>query len=292
MIVSAFGFTIHLSLGKYLSGDYDPAMLAFYRSIVSVFWTLPFILRAGPSAFRTRKFGLLFLRSLLGTFGFLLGFYAISEQFGMPLSQFNAISFSRALFVIVLAALLLRETVGPRRWIATAVGFLGVLLMVRPDTGINVASLMALGAAISLAGAIVLVKTLSAFHSPLVLLTYSNVLSTILIGAFMLTPWGISGWSLPKTFGDGVLIASMALAGLIAQSCYITAMSKGEASFLSSMDYIRLPMTACVDWLIFQEFPGPFVWLGAAIIVASTLFIAIREAQESRVGRSEPPDSL
>ena len=282
MILSAFGFTIHLTLAKLLSADYDPALLAFYRAIVALVWTAPFILRAGASAFRTDKFGLLLLRSLLGTFGFILGFYAISVEFGIPLAQFNAISFSRALFVIVLAALLLGEIVGPRRWIACGIGFLGVLIMVRPTGGIEPGSVMALAAAVSMAGAIVLVKTLSRTHSPLVLLTWANLLSTILVGLYLLTPWGIGGWALPASWLDAGVIAAMSLAGVVAQTCYITAMSKGDASFLSTMDYVRLPMTAVVDGLVFEELPGPYVWIGAAIIIASTLYITYRETRKTK----------
>ena len=273
MIASGALFTAHVALGKLLSADFNPGLLAFYRSALALVWTAPFILRAPLRRFKTDRPGMILLRSVFGTIGFLLSFYAISAEIGIPLSQFNAISFSRSLFIVVLAAVLLKEIVGPRRWIATGIGFVGVMVMMRPDTGVDLGSLLALGSALCFAGAIILVKTLSSNHSPLTLLTYANALSAI----FTL-PFAIAYWKAPSNWADAGLIAGMALAGVAAQSCYITGMSKGDASFLSTIDYLRLPMTALADWLIFQEFPGPVVWLGAGIIVASTLYITVREA--------------
>ena len=137
------------------------------------------------------------------------------------------------------------------------------------DTG----SLLAIGSAVGFAGAIILVKSLSRNHSPLVLLTYANLLS-----ALFTLPVAIMNWKTPDSLMDVGLISAMSLAGVLAQICYITGMSKGDASFLSTIDYLRLPMTAVADWAMFQEFPGPLVWFGAAIIVVSTLYITFREA--------------
>ena len=277
MLGSGVLFTVHIGLGKFLSNDYEPGLLAFFRSAISLIWVLPFVLRAPLSQFRTKKFGLIFTRSLFGTAGFLFSFYAYSAEFGIPLAQFNAISFSRSLFIVILAALILKEHVGPRRWIATGIGFVGVLIMVRPDTGMDLGSMLALASALCFGGAIILVKSLSRDHTPLVLLTYANLLSAVLT-----LPVAIMQWQVPDNAGDWGLISLMALSGVLAQMCYITGMSKGDASFLSTVDYLRLPMTALADWLIFQEFPGPLVWVGALVIVASTLYITLRETREAR----------
>lgn len=271
--MSGVMFTAHLALGKFLSEGYEPGLLAFFRSAIALLWVAPFVFRTSLSRFKTKYFGQIFLRSLFGTAGFLLSFYAYSAEYGIPLSQFNAISFSRSLFIVILAATLLKETVGPRRWVATAIGFFGVLIMVRPSADMEVGSVLAIGSAFCFGGAIIMVKSLSRHHSPLVLLTYANVLSAILT-----LPIAVAQWQMPKNIEDVGLIALMALAGVLAQTCYITGMSKGDASFLSTIDYLRLPMTAVVDWLIFQEFPGPLVWLGAAVIVISTLYITFRES--------------
>lgn len=282
MLGSGALFTVHVVLGKMLSGSYDPGLLAFFRSSIALLWVMPLVIRRGPSLFRTKQMPLIILRSVFGTLGFLFSFYAISTEFGIPLAQFNAISFSRSLFIVLLAVVILKEKVGIRRWIATAIGFVGVFVMVRPDSGFELGSLMALLSALCMGGAIILVKSLSATHSPLVLLTYANLLSTILT-----LPLAIMNWKTPDNVTDIALIGGMALAGVLGQTCYIVGMSKGDASFLSTIDYVRLPMTATADWLMFQEFPGPLVWLGAAIIVVSTLYITFREAMMSRTQPKE-----
>ena len=211
----------------------------------------------------------------------------------MSLAQFNAISFTRPLFVTMLAALVLRETVGLQRWGAVLVGFFGVLVMVVPSVftfwqpgsfdhlGFDFGSVVALGSAFSLAAAIVLVKFLSNELSPMALLLYANGLSTVLLAPFLVVFWAsfdLTTWT---------YIIAMSAVGFVSQYCYIAAMSVGEASFISPIDYLRMPMSAVADYLVFKLIPGANVWFGAVIIVVSTLFIGWRERRRSalRYGR-------
>jgi len=132
LTLSGATFTVFLVLAKQLSASQDPAVLAFWRSFVGLLVTVPYILRKGLSVMRVTRPGLMLSRSLLGTVAFICAMFAISDAFTLPLSQFNAISFSRALFVTLLAAWFLRERVGPWRYGALLVGFFGVLIMVLP----------------------------------------------------------------------------------------------------------------------------------------------------------------
>ncbi len=283
MLASAVAFTLYLTLAKQLGGQLDPGQLAFLRAFIALVVTIPFMMRQGWSVLRTDRPLMIFGRSLAGTLGFLLSLYALSDAFSLPLSQFSAISFSRTLFVVVLAALVLREHVGPRRWIATGVGFIGVLIMVRPEGGIDGGSALALASAASFALAIILVKTLSATHTPLTLLTLANIVSCLI-----LLPLAIWKWQTPTPV-QWLLVTGMAVAGVSAQFCYITAMRIGDASFQAPMDYIRLPMTAVADALVFRVLPGLSIWIGAAVIVASTLYIAWREAALGRKRAAKDP---
>ena len=285
LILSGFAFTIFLVLSKQLSSSQDPAILAFWRSFVGLLVILPFILKRGWSILRTTRPGLVILRSLVGTVAFIFSMYAISDQFALPLSQFNAISFSRALFVTLFAAWLLGEHVGKWRWGALCVGFFGVLIMVMPgivlpgyqgaeETSglvIDAGTLFALLSALSFAATIVMVKSLTATHSPITLLIWANLLSSVLLAPFLFfqfaMPSGVE-WS---------WLIGMALAGVLGQYCYITAMSVGDASFLAPIDYLRLPMAALADFLIFKMLPDYPVWIGTGIIISATLFITFRE---------------
>ncbi|MEO0721165.1 MAG: DMT family transporter [Pseudomonadota bacterium] len=286
MLASGAAFTVFAVLVKVMSADYSPAFLAFWRAFIALVLSVPFIMIGGWSVVRVTRPGLVFVRSIFGTFGFLLSIYAISDAYGLPLSQFNAISFSRSLFVTVLAALILRESVGKQRWGAVIVGFGGVIVMVLGDAlmsgeglsgGSMIGTLLALGSSVSLAGAIIMVKSLAATHKPITLLIWANILSTV-----FLAPFAVLHWSAPSLQDWGVITALSACA-FGGQFCYIKAMSVGDASFLSPMDYLRLPMAAGADWLLFRILPGLYVWIGAALIVGSTLFIAVREARKRGV---------
>lgn len=283
MILSGIGFTIYTVLAKELSETVHPLFLAFWRSAFALFLSVPMILRVGLSRMKTRRPGMLLMRSLAGTLGFALAMLAVSDFFTLSLSQFNAISFSRPLFVTILAAIVLREMIGPHRWGAVAVGFAGVLIMVLPGvfmfwapqttSGFHLdgGTLCAIGSAFFLAFAIVLVKTLSAELSAVALLTYANILSTVL-----LLPFAFIFWSMPdlETWG---WILFMALAGFFSQFCYISGVSVGDASFISPLDYLRLPMATVADLLVVGLLPGTNVWLGAGIIIVAAIYITIRE---------------
>lgn len=287
MIGSGVGFTIYLIMAKQVSAEVHPVVLAFFRAAIGFAITAPLLIRHGPSFLKTDKLPLILTRSMFGTLGFILSLIAVSDFFTLPLAQFNALSFSRPLFVTLLAALLLKEAVGPHRLGAVGVGFFGVLVMAVPGViffwlpegagpPLDLAALLAIASAFFFAGAIVLVKTLSATHSATQLLTWANLLSTVI-----LLPGLVWFWS-PPSPEAWLMIILMSVAGLAAQFAYITAMSMGDASFLSPMDYLRLPMAAAADFLLFQLLPGPYVWIGAGVIVTATLYITLREARQRR----------
>lgn len=281
MTASGLVFTVFLTLSKVQSAEYDPGFLAFFRSFIALILTLPVIVQQGWGIMRIHQPGMVLLRSLFGTMGFIFGFYAVSAQFGLPLSEFNAISFSRAMFITVLAAVLLKETVGWHRWGATLAGFIGVLIMTQPQAGVSLGTLLALAAAFCMAGAITLVKLLSRRHRPVTLLIWANLLSSA-----MLLPLAI--WKMPEvmpSWQDFALITLMGGCGVAGQYFYIRGMAIGDASFLSPIDYLRLPMAATVDWFLFKALPGPWTWAGTAIIIGATAYITLRERQVRRRAR-------
>ena len=281
MTASGFVFTVFLTLSKVQSAEYDPGFLAFFRSFIALILTLPVIMQQGWGIMRIHQPGLVLLRSLFGTMGFIFGFYAVSAQFGLPLSEFNAISFSRAMFITVLAAVLLKETVGWHRWGATLAGFIGVLIMTQPQAGVSLGTMLALAAAFCMAGAITLVKLLSRNHRPVTLLIWANLLSSA-----MLLPLAL--WKMPEvmpSWQDWALITLMGGCGVAGQYFYIRGMAIGDASFLSPIDYLRLPMAATVDWFLFKALPGPWTWAGTAIIIGATAYITLRERQVRRRAR-------
>jgi drug/metabolite transporter (DMT)-like permease len=281
MLASGAIFTVFLTLSKIQSAHFDPGFLAFFRSFIALLMVVPVILQQGLGILRVHQPGLVLLRSLFGTLGFIFSFYAVSAQFGLPLSEFNAISFSRAMFITILAALLLKEQVGWHRWGATLAGFVGVLIMTQPQSGVSLGTLLALAAAFCMGGAITLVKLLSRRHRPMTLLIWANLLSSA-----MLLPLAI--WKMPDvmpTLQDWLLIVLMGACGVAGQYFYIRGMAIGDASFLSPIDYLRLPMAAGVDWVLFHALPGTWTWIGTAIIIFATAYITLREQNLRRKAR-------
>ena len=245
MIASALGFTAFIVLAKVVSEDVHPAFIAFMRAFIAMIVLLPWML-TGHLKLKTYKFELLFSRSVFGSIGFIFSMLAVWDVFNLPLAEYNALSFTRSLFVTIFAAIFLRELVGAMRWGAVLVGFLGVLIMAVPEyvffwlasSGgpmLNLGSLFAILSAVFLPLPSFLLKNLTQYHKPIELLMWANILSSImlLIPALMVLELAICSW-LDDDLCNG-------LTGLAAQFCYIKAMSIGDASFLSPMDYLRCP---------------------------------------------------
>jgi len=290
MIASGVGYTLHLALAKEITADIHPVFLAFWRSFLAFLFAAPLIWFL-KVRLHTARFPALVSRSLIGSAGFVFGLIAIWPKFGLPLAEFNALSFTRPLFVTLLAIFLLREKVGVHRSTAVIAGFAGVLVMTllpaligaEGGTHFNTGSLFAILSSLCFAFTIVLVKSLTDVHQPLALLIWANFLSSLFI-----LPAALAVWSMPSG-AEWMLIAAMAFFGVVAQFCFIKGMSIGDASFLSPMDYLRLPMGAVADWVMIRALPGAFVWSGAAIIVASTLYITWREHVLQREKPALPP---
>lgn len=283
MLASGAGYTLHMALAREITAEAHPVFLAFWRSFLAFLIAMPFVW-FGRVRIHTARLGALITRSLIGSAGFVFGLMAIWPVFGLTLAEFNALSFTRPLFVTLLAILFLKEKAGLDRSSALMLGFAGVLLMTLVpaiaggETGdlVNPGSLFALMSSLCFAFTIVLIKSLSGLHTPLALLVWANLLSSLILLPFALFYAG------DTSAADWGLIVLMALAGFIAQFCFIKGMSVADASFLSPIDYVRLPMGALADWLVIRVLPGPFVWLGAGIIITSTLWITLREHRQIR----------
>jgi drug/metabolite transporter (DMT)-like permease len=269
MLGSACGFVVMAVLAKGLSDQTSVAMLIFWRSLAGVGATLPFALFAGAAVWKSARPGKLFLRSSYGTVGFFAGFYALVH---LPLADSQALSFSRTLFMTVLAVIILKEKVAWRRWSAVAIGFIGILLMTKPGSGMSVASIAAIVSALAFAFALVTVKDLSRDHGPLTLVIYGNIFTT-LAGL----PFLILDPRLPDLPTIGLLLA-MGVSGVAAQSCYVRGLSIGDTSLMGLIDYIRLPLVALAGFWFFDEVPDKLAMIGATIVIASTIYISLREA--------------
>ena len=159
MAVAAVFFAVSVGLVRQISGTIDAFEQTFLRQFIGLLLILPMVWRGGFAAFRTRQIGTHFLRSLVGYVGIALSFYSVTL---IPLAESLALQFTLPLFTIVFAMLVLGERVGAHRWAATATGFLGALVILRPGFAeVTFGVMVALGAAAFLARSDTFVRRLS-----------------------------------------------------------------------------------------------------------------------------------
>jgi drug/metabolite transporter (DMT)-like permease len=274
MIASGLGFTVMALAIKVLGHRLDSFQIAFFRCLIGFIAILPLIGAYGVDVIQTRSLGIHALRGLFGLVAMFASYYAIAR---IPLASYTALSFTRPLFATVLAVLVLHEIVRWRRWTATLVGFVGVLVMVRPGAGtFNAASLFALADSMSIAFLVTLVKRLPPGETPLGMMFYFGVFSTVAA-----LPPALFVWQWPTAL-EWVLLVLIGVLGALSQSFWIRAYRAGEASLVAPFDYLRLLFAGIAGYLAFAETIDLWTVAGAAVIVASTVYIARRETRVRR----------
>ena len=278
LVSGGFIFTSNSAMIRLLSTEIESVQTAFFRAFFSVLLLAPMILTGRVKPWQSQRIQGHFWRTAMGTTSMVLGFYAVSM---LPLADATALAFSQPLFSVVLAALVLREKVRWRRWSATIVGFIGVLVMVRPGSGsLQPGAAVALLNALASATSILLVRRLSDSEKPLMILTQFALFSTLLLAG----P-AIWFWKWPSAWGWALAIG-VSISATIGQYFWVQAFAVGEMSAVAPFDYLRLPFAIFVGWMIWSEMPVIWTYVGAAIVIASALYIAYRESQIVRQRRA------
>jgi len=277
LVSGGFIFTSTSVMIRLLSAQIESVQTAFFRAVISVVLLLPMIAAGRVKPWQSKRIAGHFWRTFMGTTSMVLGFYAVTM---LPLADATAIAFSQPLFSVVVAALIAGEKVRWRRWSATIIGFVGVLVMVRPGEGsLQAGALVALANAATVALSIYLVKRLSDSETPLMILTQFALFSTVLLAVPAILVWrwpDVWGW---------LLAIGVALSATVGQYFWVQAFKAGEMSAVAPFEYLRLPFAVFVGWLIWGEMPVIWTYLGAAIVIGSALYIAHREAQLGRERR-------
>lgn len=278
MMASTFAFSAMQALGKYLGDDIHSFELTFFRALFATAVVLPFVLRLGAAGFRTRRHPLHLVRSLFGATASFCVFYAVTH---IPLADATAISFTRPLFMIVLAVALLGEAIRPKRWLATLIGFGGVIVMVRPGFGgsFDWGSAAALGSALFFCLSHVCVKKLSRTEDPMTIMIYYTVVATL-----VLLPPTILVWVTPSPV-QFVLLAVMGALGAAAQTCIVYSLRAGEATAVEPFEYVRLIFAVAWGVILFGHFPVYWTFVGAAVIIAANLYIGRTTPGEAPASR-------
>ncbi|MBL8806337.1 MAG: DMT family transporter [Rhodospirillales bacterium] len=280
MVASGVVFTAQNAVVKELGTRLDSFEIAFFRCLFGFLAVLPFLARGGTSMFMTGRPALHVARALVGVSTMFCGMYAYTH---LPLADATAIGFARPLFTVLLAAALLGEIVGWRRLSATAVGFAGVLIIVRPGSEIfDFAHVAALAGAFLGADVVVLVKKLQGSERNATIMAYFGIVTTIASAV----PAALV-WQTP-TAGEFALLVTIGCTASTAQWMTLKAYRAADASTVVPFDYSRLIFAIFYGWLFFAEIPDRWTLLGSAILVAATLYIAYREIALGRSGADGP----
>ena len=267
MLAAVASFSLMDAGMKLLSAHYPPLQVTLLRGAASLPFVLVWVLAsAGVRSIVPVRWGLHLLRGVLGMVMIGCFVYALKR---MPLSTAYTLYFVAPLLVAALSVPLLGERVGPRRWTAIGIGMLGVVVVLRPgvDGLVSLPGLMVLLAATAYAIAAVTVSLLTRTDTPQSMVVW--FLAIMAVGAGLAA---IPGW-VPLRWEHAALILGMGLAGAFGQIALTSAFMRGDASMIAPLEYTGLVWVIAWDWLLWQTLPDAATWTGAAIIVASGLYL-------------------
>ena len=274
MCLSTVAFSIMHGLVRFVSEVLPPFQIAFFRNVFGLAFLLPLLMRSRFAILRTKQIGLHALRGVINMAAMLMFFTALSIS---PIAKVTALGFTAPIFMAILAVLVLGERFRIYRWSAIFLGFVGMLIILRPGlVAIDTGALLVTGSAALWAVAMIIIKIQSRTESSLTIVAYMG----IFLGVFSIAPalWVWQPFGL-KTLGLMVLIG---LFGSIAQMAISQSLKETDPTALMPFDFLKLIWTAMIGAWFFAEIPDIYTWIGATIIFLSGLFIAFRERNSPR----------
>jgi drug/metabolite transporter (DMT)-like permease len=280
-VLSALAFTLMSAGVKTVSADYPTGEIVFFRSAFALVPLIVWLRWQGDliNAVRTTNIAGHLLRGLIGTCGMFASFVALSY---LPLPDTVAIGYAAPLITVLLAAVLLKETVRAYRWSAVVIGFIGVLIMLTPhfnassiarglSGGPAIGAVFALFAAFCAAGATIQVRRLTQSEKTGAIVLYFSLMTTFLgLSTIVL------GWRLPGLGDFGLLVLTGILGG-IGQILLTQAYRYGDASLLAPFEYTTMIWALLAGWFIFGQLPQAAVIVGGVIVSAAGVFVVWRE---------------
>ncbi|MBT4906594.1 MAG: DMT family transporter [Rhodospirillaceae bacterium] len=269
---------------RHLSTDMGVFQLVFFRSFLGVILMAPWLIQVGVRVLRTDHFGAYSVRTMLNYGGMVLLIFALSS---LPLQDVTALMFTSPLFTVIFVVFFLGEKAGPRRWAALFIGFFGVLIIVRPGfQELTWAAIGILGTSAAYALVNVSTKTLARTDSSNKIVYYDF----LLMSAIGLVP-AIMYWSEVR-WEHVIWIVAMGVFSSLARQGVIRALAEGEASIVMPFNFLKLPFTVCLGFVFFAENPDIWTGAGAAVIFASSYYIARREAALKAVEAAKPAPTV
>ncbi len=272
MCAGVLSLALNDAMAKWLVERYSPFQILFVRSTLALpVVAMMVLVMDGPTGFRSARLSIHVLRALLGiaaAYAFIL-----SLRF-LPLAEGTALFFAAPLMVTALAALLLRDSVDWQRWGASIVGFLGVLIIVRPGSAaFDPASLLAVTAAALYAVIMISARWIDSRDGFRTMMLYSTLFPAVLCSFSLFMDWPESE---PL---DIAIFAAMALFGPLGVALLTQAFRLAPAGVIAPFEYTGLIWATLLGWFIWNGVPDYWTYFGAAVIVSSGIYIIVRESR-------------
>jgi drug/metabolite transporter (DMT)-like permease len=278
IVASSLTFAVMNAVVKLVSGRLGPVEIGFFRQVFSLIPVIGLVIRQGglPVLRTERPLGHLF-RGLIGNSAMIIFFLSIAR---LPLADANALSFASPLFITALSLPLLGEAVGSHRWTAVIVGFAGVLVMTNPggnwfEGSAGLGAGMGVLAAFMSALMTITIRQLNKSEPPIRIVFYFATIGTIFFG----TLTALFFWITP-TWEELAGLAVVGLIGGLSQILMTTAYRHASASTLAPFGYISILWSTLLGYVIWSDLPGPRILIGAAVVIASGLYIIYRETRK------------
>jgi len=274
MCLSTIAFSIMHGLVRFVSEVLPPFQIAFFRNIFGLAFLLPLLMRSRFAILRTKQIGLHALRGVINMAAMLMFFTALAIS---PIAKVTALGFTAPIFMAILAVLVLGERFRIYRWSAIFLGFVGMLIILRPGlVAIDTGALLVIGSAALWAVAMIIIKIQSRTESSLTIVAYMG----IFLGVFSIAP-AVWVWQ-PFGLQTLMFMVLIGLFGSIAQMAISESLKETDSTALMPFDFLKLIWTAMIGVWFFSEIPDIYTWIGATVIFLSGLFIAIRERSIQR----------
>ena len=271
LAISATLFGSFMGAGvKLLSDDLHPIIIAFYRCLLGLILVTPFVARNNFQALKTDNTRLQIFRALINIISMICWFSAIGM---MHFEKATALGFTTPLFTTILAVLILGEVIRFHRTAALFLGFIGILIIIRPGyMPFEFGTLLMLVASLSFSFVLIYVKKLSATDSSLTIIFYHLLYMTPIFFILSLFVWqNIS-------FDQLFFFTLMGASGLLSHWCLAQAFKMSDTTFVMPLQFTKLIWASLIGLFIFSEEPDIWTWIGGFIIFISVVYITYREA--------------
>ena len=269
-IASTLTAALMASCVKFLSSDLNPFIICFYRCLLGLIFLLPFVARNKFQALKSNNIKLQFTRSMINIVSMICWFSALGM---MQLEKATALGFTTPLFTTVLAVFFLGEIIRLHRTAALILGFIGILVIIRPGyIPFEYGALLMLIASLSFSFVLILVKRLSGIDTNLTIIFYHLLFMTPVFFIMSLFFWE------SITFNQLLIFSMLGIAGLLSHWCMTQSLKMSDTTFVMPLQFTKLIWVSLIGFFIFSEMPDLWTWMGGAIIFVSVVYITYRES--------------